>query len=377
MKISGYDYIIIGAGIYGLYFTRKLAQKYPNKKICVLEYDSEPFQRASFINQARVHNGYHYPRSLSTALKSAHYYDRFNKDYSFALNRSFEKIYAISSVFSYASAVNFRKFCSAANIPCTPIHKSKYFKKGMIDEAFITEEYSMDAGMIRDFFIEQIKESKNVDVKYNTRIDTVENRNGHFYLNLNEEEVYSNFVLNSSYASVNQIIALFGLEMFKLKYEIAEIALCKVSSNLQNAGVTVMDGPFFSLMPFGLTGLHSLSAVHYTPHKSSKDVLPSFDCQRLELSCTNAQLNNCNLCPAKPNTAWEPMQQLVRKYLLDDIRLTHERSMYAIKPILQSSEISDSRPTVIKEFCQNPTFISVLSGKFNTVYDLDIILERY
>jgi L-2-hydroxyglutarate oxidase LhgO len=81
MKISGYDYIIIGAGIYGLYITRKLTQKYPNKKICLLEYDSEPFQRASFINQARVHNGYHYPRSLSTALKSAHYYNRFNKDY--------------------------------------------------------------------------------------------------------------------------------------------------------------------------------------------------------------------------------------------------------------------------------------------------------
>ena len=29
--------------------------------------------RATYINQARVHMGYHYPRSYSTAIKSAHY----------------------------------------------------------------------------------------------------------------------------------------------------------------------------------------------------------------------------------------------------------------------------------------------------------------
>ena len=42
---------------------------------------------------------------------------------------------------------------------------------------------------------------------------------------------------------------------------------------------------------------------------------------------------------------------------------------------LQESEIDDSRPTVIKEFSSTPKFISVLSGKINTVYDLDTILS--
>ena len=27
-----------------------------------------------------------------------------------------------------------------------------------------------------------------------------------------------------------------------------------------------MDGPFFSIMPFGETGLHSLTSVTFTPH---------------------------------------------------------------------------------------------------------------
>ena len=45
-----------------------------------------------------------------------------------------------------------------------------------------------------------------------------------------------------------------------------------------------------------------------------------------------------------------------------------------MKPILQASEIDDSRPTIIKEFSEKPKFISVLSGKINTVYDLDEVI---
>jgi len=47
-----------------------------------------------------------------------------------------------------------------------------------------------------------------------------------------------------------------------------------------------------------------------------------------------------------------------------------------MKPILQASEIDDSRPTVIKQFSSDPTYVSVLSGKINTVYDLDEFLEN-
>lgn len=47
-----------------------------------------------------------------------------------------------------------------------------------------------------------------------------------------------------------------------------------------------------------------------------------------------------------------------------------------MKPILLASEIDDSRPTVIRQFSNEPTFVSVLSGKINTVYDLDNVLSN-
>lgn len=69
------------------------------------------------------------------------------------------------------------------------------------------------------------------------------------------------------------------------------------------------------------------------------------------------------------------MSNLAKKYLKEEYQFQYESSLFSMKPILKASEIDDSRPTVIKQFSNNPTFISVLSGKINTVFDLDEVLE--
>ena len=61
-----YDKIILGAGLYGLYAAQKCGAA--GQRVLVLERDPAPFMRATYINQARVHMGYHYPRSYSTAI---------------------------------------------------------------------------------------------------------------------------------------------------------------------------------------------------------------------------------------------------------------------------------------------------------------------
>ena len=107
-----YDKIIIGAGLYGLYSALFCGMR--GEKVLVLEREASPFKRATYINQARVHQGYHYPRSLSTALKSAHYFARFNRDFEFCINKEYKKVYATSSQFSWSNGDQFKKFCDAA-----------------------------------------------------------------------------------------------------------------------------------------------------------------------------------------------------------------------------------------------------------------------
>ncbi len=370
-KFSQYDYVILGAGIYGLYAASLLAKK-TGVKILILERDKEAFQRATLINQARVHNGYHYPRSLSTALKSAFYFERFNRDFDFAINSSFKKIYALAKNFSYTDAEQFEKFCQNAHIPCKEVPTTDFFNNHTIEKAYETKEFSFDAKKIRDSFLKKLSRCENVSFRYETYPISIHQDHETYTLTLNtQQSIKGRFVVNATYASINQVLDMFNFEKFKIKYEICEIILCDVSENIKDVGLTVMDGPFLSIMPFGLTGTHSLTAVEFTPHLDSYTDLPTFQCQNSNTQCTPYSLENCNFCQARPQTSWKYMSQLAKKFLNENIDIHYKKSYFAIKPILKSSELDDSRPTVIRTFSENPTFISVLSGKINTIYDLD------
>ena len=74
------DFVVVGGGFYGCclaLFLRSLSDR-----VTIVERDQDILLRASRINQARVHSGFHYPRSALTAVKSAVLFKRFVKDLS-------------------------------------------------------------------------------------------------------------------------------------------------------------------------------------------------------------------------------------------------------------------------------------------------------
>ena len=158
-----YDKIILGAGLYGLYAAHKCGQK--GQRVLVLERDPAPFMRATYINQARVHQGYHYPRSYSTAIKSAKYFDRFCEDYGFCLLTGFDQVYATSAHFSWTTGPEFQKFCDAAHIRCDGVDPNRYFQPGRCDGAFLTREYTYDAQILKKHFLEELAKLPNVEVR--------------------------------------------------------------------------------------------------------------------------------------------------------------------------------------------------------------------
>ncbi len=374
--VEKYDKIIIGAGLYGLYSAYFCGQK--GQKVIVLECDPAPFRRATYINQARVHQGYHYPRSLSTAIKSAGYFQRFNDDFGFCINGEFEKVYATSKEYSWTDGYQFKEFCKAAGIPCEELHPDRFFKKNMCDGAFLTREYTYDANILKEYYLEKLAELENVIIEYGVDITAIEREPESYIVSTGAGKKYeSAFVLNATYAGTNQILDMVGFEKFKIKYELCEIILCDTNEKLKDYGFTVMDGPFFSIMPFGKTGIHSLTSVTFTPHTTSYDEVPTFSCQEKSKGhCSAFRLGNCNDCPAKPATAYPYMSSLARKYLKEEYGFSYKESLFSMKPILMSSEIDDSRPTVIRTYSTDPTFVGVLSGKINTVYDLDEVLSN-
>lgn len=104
--------------------------------------------------------------------------------------------------------------------------------------------------------MKQISALPNIEIIYSAQIDTIEKKDGEYVVCLDGGKLYSGgFVLNATYASVNQILSKIPeFELFSIKYELCEIILCNVNDELKKIGLTVMDGPFFLSCLLGKQG---------------------------------------------------------------------------------------------------------------------------
>lgn len=368
-----YNRIILGAGMYGLYAANRLSEM--GYRVLVIDCDKEPMNRGSYVNQARLHNGYHYPRSYATASKSAKYFRRFLNDYRDCINTEFTQIYAIAKEYSWTNAKQFVKFCNQLNIRCETMDKGLFFNEYTVEEAYVTEEFTFDALLLKEKLYNSAQKL-GCEFRFGFNIKEIKKEAEEFVVTLiNQENFSAPFVLNATYAGTNQIHALLGYEQLPIKYELCEVILCEVSDNIKDIGLTVMDGPFFSIMPFGKTGYHSLTTVSRTPHITCYDTLPTFECQKQNKDCLPSAVCNCNECEYRPQSSFVEMYQIAKKYLKEDIEIKPVKCLFTLKPILKTSEIDDSRPTVIRQYNAKPDFYTVFSGKINTMYDLDDILR--
>lgn len=371
---NSYDWVIFGAGIFGMYAAKILVER--GAKIALVDLDRDPFQRASYVNQARLHLGFHYPRSITTAIGSLGLFERFYSEFQEAICDGFEHYYALGNRSSYTSASQFEKFCSAIGIDLFPVQPSKYFKDSTVEAVYKTNEPSFDAGKILKKLQSQMATPKNqFNTFFNQKVLTAVASDSQWDLKFEGGlTLQTSNVLNATYAGMNQIQEVFRFRPIQVKYELTEVALGLPSAELRGKGFTIMDGPFFSVLPFGQGPYYSLTSVQHTPHSESKATLPSFDCQTRRSTCSPNALANCNACPERPPSNFPYMKQLARKYLQETFDLRYEKSLFTVKTILANSEVDDGRPTLVQKFQEHPQFISVLSGKINTIFELEKFL---
>lgn len=366
------DQVVLGAGLFGLYGAYLATGA--GHRTAIIDPETTPLSRASFGNQARIHLGYHYPRSIGTALQSIAYRDRFTRDFAACVNNRFAKVYAIARFETLTSAGGFERFCARVGIPAEPVDPDRWFHPGTIDAAFVCDEASFDARAIRAEMLDRLEGRAGLQWHLGQRVATVDQDAERYHLVLDDgTEIRTPRVLNATYASINQVLTQFGFEPLAVTYELCELLLGRPSPSLQDVGITVMDGPFFSVMPFGLSGLHSLSAVDYTPHYRSSEPLPTFPCQANSPTCSPERLDNCMSCPVRPASLGPEMMQLACRYLRADLTLDPATSVLAVRPVLNLSRVDDSRPTLVYRHGGQPEFVSILSGKINTIYDMETL----
>lgn len=376
-QIEAFDFAIFGGGLFGSYAALYLSQK--GLKVVLIEKEKHLFSKASIVNQARLHGGYHYPRSVATAIMSDDNKARFTEDHRPFINFSFEKYYAIDRYGSLTDAAQFQRFCDYVKIPCRKIDKHPHISQRRLEALFLTEEYSFDPILIAQYYQAKVEASKGIEIKRATIVQQAEIKGGRWKLDYKQlggrkGSILVDQVVNATYAASNAVNQLFGLESIDLMHEISEMVLLSAPV-LGDLGLTVMDGQFASLMPYGKSGLLSLSSVAYTHHKVSYQKQATFSCQKENLACTPNLPENCNYCPVRPTSNKQKMMQQMRQYFKTAVDFHYFCSLFTIKSKLRANAIDDGRPTEIKILHKNPPFYCIFAGKINSIYEFEKVVE--
>ncbi len=352
MSPERHDVVVIGGGIYGSLAAEFAARR--GRRVVLLERAPRLLDGASAINQARVHNGYHYPRSFVTAARSNANFERFIADFGDAIVRH-HALYAIARQDSLVSPSQFERFCRLVGIPLSPVDDvTRFVDATAVAALWTAEEVAFDADVLRSEVLERVRDA-GVDLRLGTTATGVEPR-GREALVVTEDgaELLAPLVLNCTYAGLERLGAPDGERVApELLYELSEIALVRPPAGFEQVGLTVMDGPFFSCIPFPTHGCHSLTHVRYSPHVAAP--ADRFPWEALE---------------DPPPTRHAQMRRAARRFApwIDDAE--YVGSLFAIKTVPPNRDRDDARPIVLHAADRNGTVVSVLGSKLDNVYDV-------
>lgn len=339
--------IIVGGGLFGLTTAIILAENGIN--VTVLEKNLDVLKEASLVNQNRIHYGYHYPRSTETGRESIDGMDAFLKYYGDCINDKFIKYYAISKYNSHVSAKEFLDFTKQLSIPLEEAWPDEeLLNRKTIEQCWKVYEPAFDYQTLRINILTRIKNLRNIRVLRNATITKIEN--------ISDEQIevtlHNNYVvkgknlINAAYSGLGDVLKLAFSEDLQAKFQLLVLPILKVNKKMPSYGVTIMDGPFCSILPRGFVeGEYILSHVKESVLESDK----GFEKPIWNVFDGNIENDIIEAC---------------KNYfpILSD--MTCVDSWITTKMILPNQEIDDARPTLVLTHQKN--IHSVFSGKVTT-----------
>lgn len=362
-----FDSAIIGGGFFGCRTALALAAK--GHRVLLIEQGPKLAAQASTFNQSRLHNGYHYPRSLMTAMGAHAHYKRFQKEYAPFIINNFNHVYAIAGQGSKTNPHQFERFCKYLAIPCTPAATKvrELFDTVRIKAVYNVDEVGLDTQKIMASLHAKIAAHEKIILRTGTRCTALHTEARTVRLECGSQSFTAHNVFNMTYGGLNQLLTASDFKPLGLKTELVEMPLVKLPSPLKGLGFTVMDGPFFSCMPFGRNGSHTFSHVRYTPHHQQTNAASNTYQELAAYQQTNA-------------THFPFMRNDAARYLPAMRNVEYQSSIWQVKVVPQKHETDDGRPILMREHLgklgHSRCIVSVLGSKLDSIYEWENLLNE-
>lgn len=343
--------LIIGGGVFGL--TSAIVLGEAGYEVTLVEKNNDIMLEASLVNQNRVHYGYHYPRSKATAEESLQGLATFKDYYGPSIYDTFDKYYAIAKKGSHLNAEEFASFCDNVGLSLKEAWpEDGILNKDMVEACWLTPEPIFDFHRLKQEIIYRLNKLRKVRVIRNTRPLSIEDiPGGGFDITLtNGYHVKADFIVNSTYAGIPDFASKNRVEPIKGKFQLCVMPILETDHNFKNPfGVTVMDGPFCSIMPKGFNKNHFI--LYHVTHSVVQQHV------------------------GYHSVDWSPIDGFVE---LDIVELS--KSFYPVldkmklrdswittRIVLPDQELDDARPTKLIKHKEN--VYSIFSGKLTTCVD--------
>jgi len=320
---------VVGAGIFGCSIAIELAKN--NYNIILIEKNNDILSGATKLNHNRIHFGYHYPRSIDTAKQSILGLSSFAMEYNDCIISDFENYYCIAKKNSNVSSLQYENFCTSAGIDFqkTDINDD-IINKDLISTIYKVNEPVYDIDILKAIIKNKL-EKYSVEVKLNSPIES-------FNFNDNDQ------IINCTYSNLNRVNNHLGAELIPGKYQ--DVLIPVISLERTKIGLTVMDGPFCSLMPRGDNKNEFL--VYHVLDSVLEESLSDFNATKKDVvKEASIILENS------------------KKYypFLKDAKII---DYWRVKRFIPDSKETDSRVSQILVSKSNPNVISIFSGKVTT-----------
>jgi hypothetical protein len=286
---------------------------------------------------------------------------RFLADFPNAIDDEFDHYYAVSRKSSKVTVRQFEEFCRRIGAPlhAAPDHVVRSFEGSRVEKVYRVREPVFNARLVRDRMVDLIREARSIDVLTGTTVFGVRQQSAGLVIETSRGSLGAKLAFNTTYSSINAIQRGSGLPLISLQHELAEMALVDCTDSfLVNAGITIMDGPFFSILPFPDRGLHTLSHVRYTPHARWTEGPDTTE----ESSLWSRQ------SPIPPSN-FTRMRADVARHIPSLRGIEHKESLWEVKTVLPQSSRDDSRPILYRAEYGLKGYTVVLGGKLDNVYD--------
>ncbi|MFF5185759.1 FAD-dependent oxidoreductase [Streptomyces sp. NPDC000345] len=325
---------VVGAGWYGCHISEEL--RAGGHDVHLFESLPEIFGGASGHTQNRLHLGFHYARSAVTRRQASQGYRRFKQVYPTLSRPVTDNVYAVPRDDSLLDGETYQQVMQASRLPFQKVDSAAYGLEPSTTAFRVPEELLLTDGAKAHF-----GESLRSQLRLDTPVESFEETDGGVLVNGELFDAVIDCTWGAWTAGGQGVWSdLYFEPCVTLVYE----------SERRDFGLTLVDGPFFSIYPFR-NGLHTLTSVTHTPLDRCRSHEEARQCIARQSADTLDRTRRA--METEVVRYWPPFWESFR----------YVNAFFSVKAKMRS--VSDARVVSVRRSGRR---ISVFAGKVNTIF---------